>query len=273
LAVLAASWATLDELSGGRAVMGIGVGESSVRNIGLKPDRLADLEAKISVLRLLMRGEEATHDGETFHLTWAKREVPIFMARSGPKSLQMGGRVADGVLFQVGSEPSFVQYALDNIRLGAEQAGRGLEDIKLFMRLACDVSEDRDKSREHWMRRSRDSRRSQIWESMVSFVRREWMTRWNLSRSRISDGGVQDCVTSTLNSVRRGAELTKQLLTFSSNQDLNVTHVDLNELVLCMQGMLQRTLGEDISVKTNLCGDVWQVMADEGQVENALLNL
>ena len=146
LAVLAASWATLDELSGGRAVMGIGVGESSVRNIGLKPDRLADLEAKINVLRLLMRGEEATHDGETFHLTWAKREVPIFMARSGPKSLQMGGRVADGVLFQVGSEPSFVQYALDNIRLGAEQAGRGLEDIKLFMRLACDVSEDRDKA-------------------------------------------------------------------------------------------------------------------------------
>jgi 5,10-methylenetetrahydromethanopterin reductase len=60
----------------------------------------------------------------------------------------LGGRVADGVLFQVGSEPSFVQYALDNIRLGAEQAGRKMEDIKLFMRLACAVSEDRDKARE-----------------------------------------------------------------------------------------------------------------------------
>jgi 5,10-methylenetetrahydromethanopterin reductase len=148
LSVLASSWATLDELSDGRAVMGIGVGESSVRKIGFKPDRLADLEAKIHALRALMRGDEATHDGESFHLTWPTRAVPIFMACSGPKSLQLGGRVADGVLFQVGSEPSFVQYALDNIRIGAEQAGRKLEDIKLYMRLACDVSDDRIKARE-----------------------------------------------------------------------------------------------------------------------------
>jgi 5,10-methylenetetrahydromethanopterin reductase len=148
LAVLACSWATLDELSGGRAVMGIGVGESSVRNIGLKPDRLADLEAKIGALRALMRGEEATWGGETFHLSWPKRAVPIFMACSGPRSLQMGGRVADGILFQVGAEPSFVRYALDNIRLGAEQAGRRMEDITLYMRLACAVSDDRDKARE-----------------------------------------------------------------------------------------------------------------------------
>ncbi len=123
LSVLAASWATLDELSNGRAVMGIGVGESSVRNLGLKPDRLADLEAKINALRALMRGDEATHDGETFHLTWPSRAVPIYMACSGPRSLQLGGRVADGVLFQVGSEPSFVQYVLDNIRIGAKAGG------------------------------------------------------------------------------------------------------------------------------------------------------
>lgn len=145
LSVLAASWATLDELSNGRAVMGIGVGESSVRNLGLKPDRLADLEAKINALRALMGGDEATHDGETFHLTWPSRAVPIYMACSGPRSLQLGGRVADGVLFQVGSELSFVQYVLDNIRIGAEQVGRKQEDIKLFMRLACAVSADRDK--------------------------------------------------------------------------------------------------------------------------------
>ena len=148
LSVLASSWATLDELSHGRAVMGIGVGESSVRNIGFEPDLLGNLETKIHALRALMRGEEATYDGETFHLTWPKRAVPVFMACSGPRSLQLGGRVADGVLFQVGSEPSFVQYALDNIRIGAEQAGRKMEDIKLFMRLACAVSDDGDKARE-----------------------------------------------------------------------------------------------------------------------------
>ena len=148
LAVLACSWATLDEISGGRAVLGIGVGESSVRNIGLVPDRLADLESKIRSLRDLMRGEDVEHEGRKFRLTWPQCRVPIVMACSGPKSLRMGGRIADGVLFQVGSEPSFVRYALDNIRLGAEQAGRKLDDIKLYMRVACAISDDREKARE-----------------------------------------------------------------------------------------------------------------------------
>lgn len=148
LTVLACSWATLDEISGGRAVLGIGVGESSVKNIGLRPDRLADVERKIKSLRRLMHGEEVEHEGQKFHLTWPECQVPIVMACSGPKSLQMGGRIADGVLFQVGSEPSFVRYALDNIRVGAEQAGRKLDDIKLYMRVACAISDDREKARE-----------------------------------------------------------------------------------------------------------------------------
>jgi signal transduction histidine kinase len=94
-----------------------------------------------------------------------------------------------------------------------------------------------------------------------------------LTQSRITDDRIRDFVESALNSVNRGAELTRQLLAFSSNQDLNIAHVELNKLVLRMQGLLQRTLGERISVETNLDEDVWRVMADEGQIENALLNL
>ncbi len=146
--VLANSWATLDEISGGRAVMGIGVGESSIRTLGLKPDRLAALENKIGALRALMNGEEVEWEGNSFRLTWPQCRVPVVMACSGPKSLQLGGRVADGVLFQVGADPAFVRYALDNIRIGAEQAGRSLDDVKLYMRVATSVSSDRAKARE-----------------------------------------------------------------------------------------------------------------------------
>jgi len=146
--VLANSWATLDEISGGRAVMGIGVGESSIRTLGLKPDRLAALENKIGALRALMNGEEVELEGNTFRLTWPQCRVPVVMACSGPKSLQLGGRVADGVLFQVGADPAFVRYALDNIRIGAEQAGRKLDDVELYMRVATSVSSDRVKARE-----------------------------------------------------------------------------------------------------------------------------
>jgi alkanesulfonate monooxygenase SsuD/methylene tetrahydromethanopterin reductase-like flavin-dependent oxidoreductase (luciferase family) len=70
------------------------------------------------------------------------------MACSGPKALQLGGRIADGVLFQVGADPAFVRYALHNIRAGAESAGRKLEDVTLYMRLACAVHEDREKARD-----------------------------------------------------------------------------------------------------------------------------
>jgi 5,10-methylenetetrahydromethanopterin reductase len=148
-AVLANSWSSLQELSGGRAIMGIGVGESAVRNLGLKIEKLAVFEEKVKVIRALMRGETINYEGTDIQMTWGSpdHDVPVVMACSGPKSLQLGGRIADGVLFQVGSNPRFVDYALDNIRKGAEQAGRKLEDIKLYMRVAAAVSDDREKAR------------------------------------------------------------------------------------------------------------------------------
>lgn len=146
--VLANSWATLNEISQGRAVLGIGVGESSIRTLGLRPDKLAELENKIGALRALMNGGEVEWEGTSFRLTWPRCRVPVVMACSGPKSLQLGGRIADGVLFQVGAEPAFVRYALDNIRIGAEQAGRKLDDLELYMRVATSVSSDRGKARD-----------------------------------------------------------------------------------------------------------------------------
>ena len=62
-AVLANSWATLQELSQGRAICGIGVGESAVHNLGLKPERLAVFEKKITVLRALLKGDAVEYEG------------------------------------------------------------------------------------------------------------------------------------------------------------------------------------------------------------------
>jgi 5,10-methylenetetrahydromethanopterin reductase len=147
-AVLANTWSTLDEMSGGRAILGIGVGDSAVRNLGLRPEKLAVFEEKVRVIQALMRGEEVEYDGADIRMAWSDCSVPVVMACSGPKSLQLGGRVADGVLFQVGSDPNFVRYALDNIEKGAAAAGRRLQDLKLYMRIACSVADDRDKAHE-----------------------------------------------------------------------------------------------------------------------------
>lgn len=147
-AVLANSWASLQELSDGRAICGIGVGESAVHNLGLKPERLAAFEQKVSVMKALLRGEVIEYEGKDIQMPWSTRDVPVVMASSGPRSLQLAGRIADGVLFQVGSDPMLVQYALDNIRKGAEEAGRSLQDLKLYMRVATSVSEDVEKARQ-----------------------------------------------------------------------------------------------------------------------------
>lgn len=147
-AVLANAFATLQEASGGRAMLGIGVGESAVRNLGLKPERLAAFETKVQAIRALLKGEPVEYDGHEIRMPWSDFDLPIVMACSGPKSLQLGGRIADGVLFQVGSNPAFARYALDNIRAGAESAGRDLADLKLLMRVACSVGADRAAARE-----------------------------------------------------------------------------------------------------------------------------
>ena len=147
-AVIANSWATLHEISGGRAILGIGVGDSAVMNLGLRPEKLAIFEEKIKVIRALLSGDKVEYEGTEIQMSWSRSAVPIIMACSGPKSLQLGGRLADGVLFQVGSDPAFVRYALDNIRTGAESVGRRLEDLKLYMRIACSVSDDREAARE-----------------------------------------------------------------------------------------------------------------------------
>ncbi len=70
-----------------------------------------------------------------------------------------------------------------------------------------------------------------------------------------------------------GARLTDRLLTFGRRQHLEVTRIDLNEFVLGLTDILNRTLGEDIDLSTALAGDLWATLADAGQVENALLNL
>lgn len=142
-AVLANIFATLDELSGGRAVIGIGVGESAVRTLGLEPARLTRLNEAVVAVRALLAGDEIEFEGRRIHSAWSSRGIPVFIASSGPRSLRLAGRVADGVLFQVGSEPSLARWALREIAAGAD--GR---TPRLLMRMACAVDRDRAAARD-----------------------------------------------------------------------------------------------------------------------------
>ena len=73
--------------------------------------------------------------------------------------------------------------------------------------------------------------------------------------------------------VRRGSELTQRLLAFSRQQPLQPKVINLGDLVSGMSDLLTRTLGETVRLKTNIAADLWDALADPGQVENAVLNL
>ena len=71
----------------------------------------------------------------------------------------------------------------------------------------------------------------------------------------------------------RGADLTQRLLAFSRQQVLEPRSIDLKELIPGLEDLLRRTLGEPITVVTDIPAEIWPVLADPGQFENALLNL
>jgi 5,10-methylenetetrahydromethanopterin reductase len=123
--ITAAAIMTLDEISGGRANLGLGPGDGSVRRIGLKPATTAQLEAEIDVLRNLFAGNSADlGKGNTTSIRWKAGDIPIYMPATGPKMLELAGRVADGVIINVGTNANSVAHALERVRLGRARSTR-----------------------------------------------------------------------------------------------------------------------------------------------------
>ncbi|GGA20001.1 CHASE3 domain-containing protein [Dyella nitratireducens] len=88
-----------------------------------------------------------------------------------------------------------------------------------------------------------------------------------------SDDALKEVVSRALNAAMRGADLTKRLLAFSRMQPLRPKSIDANDCVRSMLMILQRTLGEDITIDTALAPGLWRVFIDRPQLESALLNL
>lgn len=145
LAVTASAIATIDELSQGRAVLALGTGDSALYNLGLRPVSLERLEHAIRVLRRLVGGEDAEHDGRRVHVRWAHRRIPVYIAAEGPKTLRLAGRLADGVIVGTGLTPEVVAASLQWLEEGAREAGRGLDalDVWFFAKTNVDVDSAR----------------------------------------------------------------------------------------------------------------------------------
>lgn len=124
----AAAIASLHEVSGGRAFLGLGAGGSlTLDPIGLERRRpLRAVAEAIELARKLYSGDTVTFSGELFELrsatmSYAANDIEIWLAGRGPRMLELGGRVADGVMLDFIHKPDLGSY-VERVRSGRAQA-------------------------------------------------------------------------------------------------------------------------------------------------------
>ncbi len=121
--VMAGGMASLAEMSGNRAMMGIGTGFSSLRTIGRKAAPIASVEAYVDTVRRLLSGQSVRFDGDTDgRLAWLDEpvDVPIVIAATGPRMTRAAARIADGAILHQGLSPDLLARALGWATEGAK---------------------------------------------------------------------------------------------------------------------------------------------------------
>ena len=145
--VTASTLATLNEISGGRMVLGIGRGDSSRRVMGKPPTTLARLEESTQAIRNLVEGRHADEDGTDLHFTWTRGDrLPVWIAGYGPKALELTAQIADGVVLQL-ADPDLIRWFVGQVREAASAAGRDPAAIRVQAAAAAYVG-PRDDGRE-----------------------------------------------------------------------------------------------------------------------------
>ena len=142
--VLASAYATLQDISNGRMIMGVGRGDSAVRYVGRKPMKVADFEEALQMVKPFMNGKEVTWNDKELQLKWVRPELPeieMHVAGYGPKALAVAGRQGDGVIIQL-ADPDIIQWIMDTARKAAEEAGRDPAALKCIVSAPSHISDD-----------------------------------------------------------------------------------------------------------------------------------
>jgi 5,10-methylenetetrahydromethanopterin reductase len=159
-ALTAAALATMDDLSGGRAILGIGAGVESSSRVWTapwgheRPHPVQAVREAVDVSRRMWRGEEVTLDGTVVRVHQARLsfkgrpDTRIMIAARSQRMLQLAGELAD--IVHLASFFGNVGHHRDNlaqVRTGAERAGRASGSFEIDISLPCSISRDRDAAR------------------------------------------------------------------------------------------------------------------------------
>jgi 5,10-methylenetetrahydromethanopterin reductase len=155
-ALTAMAIATLDEIAGGRAVLGIGAGVSGLAELGIDSSRSATaIREGIELIRGLLAGERVTVKGQqvSFHdgrLDWtpARADIPIYVASQRAAGCRVAGHLADGAIMQGALAEPLVRFLRETVHGAAREAGRDPARVELVARLNACVHDDRAAARD-----------------------------------------------------------------------------------------------------------------------------
>ena len=132
-AITASSIASINELSGGRAILGIGPGDKATFDkMGIDWDKpLSRVRETVLAIRAFLAKEQVSQAGfKGAQMSFTTSKIPIYIGAQGPKMLELAGAISDGVLINA-SHPDDFKFAVPMIRAGAEKAGRKPEDVQV----------------------------------------------------------------------------------------------------------------------------------------------
>ncbi len=154
-ALLASTFATLDDLAPGRVILGIGAWwDPLAAKVGISRARpLQAMRETVEVVRALLHDETVTYDGEFVHFDGVEldyvhqerrpKDVPIYIGATGMKMMELTGEIADGVVLNYLVSPTYNERALRHLAIGAERAGRSLDDVDRPQLVVCSLDADR----------------------------------------------------------------------------------------------------------------------------------
>jgi 5,10-methylenetetrahydromethanopterin reductase len=150
---LAVEFITLDELSEGRASLGISaLWDPMAHEIGIDVQkRLQAVEEYVTCLKRLFNGELVKFEGDYAKLRGVRlarkpTSIPVLVGATGLKMMQLGGRIADGVVMNYLISPEYTSDCVESVKAAAAQAKRQLSDIDRPQLIACSLDDDWDRA-------------------------------------------------------------------------------------------------------------------------------
>ena len=151
-ALLAMSASSIQSISGGRFVLGIGTSTTIIVEgwMGQSFDKpLTRVRQTVEAVKEAFAGGKVNYEGHSFSTAGFRltapppQPVPIYIAALGPKMLRLAGEIADGVILFLFT-PQGVKDALGHVREGAEAAGRNFDDLDVVIRIGAALNEDEE---------------------------------------------------------------------------------------------------------------------------------